>query len=122
LEGYERLLKLNAKIRDIDIILSKLPHHGDDPAFSKLAKQLEKMRESSLKKAARFASSIEDNESFPIEADKLSAKLIQKRFKKTAGALTKALKKASADSCQRTQELGRAAQIERGLSKTTIHA
>lgn len=93
LEGYERLLKLNAKIRDIDIILSKLPHHGDDPAFSKLAKQLEKMRESLLKKAARFASSIKDNKSFPIEADKLSAKLIQKRFKKTASALTKALKK-----------------------------
>jgi len=93
LESYENLLRLNAKVRDIDIILSKLPHHGDDPAYSKLATQFNKMRESSLKKATGFASSIKGMKSFSIEADKLSNPMIQKRFKKTATALTKRLKK-----------------------------
>jgi CHAD domain-containing protein len=93
LESYENLLRLNAKVRDVDIILSKLPHHGDDPTYSKLARQFNEMRESSLKKATRFASSIKGMERFSIEADKLSNPMIQKRFKKTASALTKRLKK-----------------------------
>jgi CHAD domain-containing protein len=93
LEDHEKLLRLNAKVRDIDIILSKLPRHGDDPAYSNLAKQLNEIRESSLKKAQRFAASLKDGKSFPVEADKLTASLIQKRFKKTASALTKTLKR-----------------------------
>jgi CHAD domain-containing protein len=61
LESHQKLLRLNARVRDIDIIiLSKLRDHGDDPAYAKLAKPLKKMRESSLKKAQRFAESIED--------------------------------------------------------------
>jgi CHAD domain-containing protein len=92
LETHEKLMRLNARVRDIDIILSKLPHQGDDPAFSKLAKRLKKTRESSLKKAQRFAESIKDKTSLPIETRKLSEPVIQKRFKKTAKALTKTLK------------------------------
>ncbi len=92
LESHEKLLRLNARVRDIDIILSKLPHHGDDPAYSKLAKQLKKMRESSLEKAQRFAESIKDKTSLPIETRNLSEPIIQKRFKKTAKALTETLK------------------------------
>lgn len=92
LESHEKLLRLNAKVRDLDIILSKLPHHGDDPAYAKLAKQLQEMRESSLKRAQRFAESINDKTSFHIETPKLSEPIIQKRFKKTAKALTKTLR------------------------------
>jgi CHAD domain-containing protein len=92
LEEHERLMRLNARVRDIDIILSKLPHYGDDPSCSKLAKQLEKARESSLEKAQRFAESIKDKASLPIETRKLSEPLIQKRFKKTSKALTETLK------------------------------
>jgi CHAD domain-containing protein len=93
LEGYEKLLRLNAKVRDVDIILSKLPHHGDDPSFSKLARQLKQIRETSLKRAKRFASSIKGKENFSVEANELSSPLIQKRFRKTASTLTKTLKK-----------------------------
>jgi CHAD domain-containing protein len=93
LESYERLLRLNAKVRDIDIVLSKLPHHGDDPGYAKLAKQLKAMRESSIKKAQRFASAIKDKKDFSIHANELSASLIQKRFKKTTSTLAKRLKK-----------------------------
>jgi CHAD domain-containing protein len=45
LESYAKLLRLNAKVRDVDIILAKLPHHGDDPNFSILATQLKEIRD-----------------------------------------------------------------------------
>ena len=92
LESYRKLLRLNAKVRDVDIILAKLPHHGDDPVFSKLVGQLRQIRESSLKRAKRFASSIKGNKDFSVEAKELSSPLIQKRFRKTASTLTKTLK------------------------------
>jgi CHAD domain-containing protein len=93
LESYEKLLRLNAKVRDVDIVLSKLSHHGDDPAYAKLAEQLNNIREASIKKARGFASSIGDKADLSIHTKGLSAPLIQKRFKKTANALAKKLKK-----------------------------
>jgi CHAD domain-containing protein len=91
LERYAKLLRLNAKVRDVDIILAKLPQHGDDPVFSILATQLKEIRESSLKRAKRFASSIKGKD-FSVEARELSSPIIQKRFRKTANTLTKTLK------------------------------
>jgi CHAD domain-containing protein len=93
LEGCDKLLRLNAKVRDIDIVLSKLPRHGDDPAYAKLAIRLKNTREASLKKAQQIASSIEDKKDMPINAKEISAPLIQKRFKKTTDTLAKKLKK-----------------------------
>jgi CHAD domain-containing protein len=93
LENYEWLLKLNAKVRDIDIVLSKLPHHGDDPKYAKLAKQLNAKRESSIDKAKRFASSLKDERALPVHTNDLSGPQIQSRFKKTASTLAKRLKK-----------------------------
>jgi CHAD domain-containing protein len=92
LESCEKLLKLNAEVRDIDIVLSKLSHHGDDPAYAKLATRLNKTREASIKKAQKFAASLEKKEDLPILPKELSAPLIQKRFKKTANTLAKKLK------------------------------
>ena len=91
LESYAKLLRLNAKVRDVDIILAKLPSHGDDPNFSIIATQLKEIRESSLKRAARFASSIKGKD-FSFQARELSSPIIQKRFRKTTSALTKTLK------------------------------
>jgi CHAD domain-containing protein len=92
LESYAKLLRLNAKVRDVDIILAKLPNHGDDPNLSILATQLKEIRESSLKRAKRFASSIKGKKDFSVEARELSSPVIQKRFRKTAKTLTKTLK------------------------------
>jgi len=91
LEGYAKLLRLNAKVRDVDIILAKLPNHGDDPNLSILATQLKEIRESSLKRAKRFASSIKGKD-FSVQARELSSPIIQKRFRKTTSTLTKTLK------------------------------
>jgi CHAD domain-containing protein len=93
LESYERLFKLNAKVRDLDIVLSKLPPHEDDPAYAKVMKRLNKDRESSLKKAQRFASSIKDKKNRSVATDDLPGSAIQKRFKKTANSLSKSLRK-----------------------------
>jgi CHAD domain-containing protein len=92
LESYAKLLRLNAKVRDVDIILSKLPRHGDDPNLSKLATQLKQIRESCLKRAKRFASSIKGKEDVSVQAKALSSPLILKRFRKTTSSLTKTLK------------------------------
>ena len=92
LESYAKLLRLNAKVRDVDIILAKLPYHGDDPNFSIIATQLKESRESSLKRAKRFASSIKGKKDFSVEPRDLSSPLIQKRFRKTTSSLTKTLK------------------------------
>lgn len=92
LESYRKLLRLNAKVRNVDIILAKLPQHSDDPIFSKLASKLKEIRESSLKRGRRFASSIKNKKDFPVEAKELSSPVIQKRFRKTANILTKTLR------------------------------
>jgi len=60
--------------------------------LSILATQLKQIRESSLKRAKRFASSIKGKEEISVEAKELSSPLIQKRFRKTANTLTKTLK------------------------------
>ncbi len=58
LESYAKLLRLNAKVRDVDIILAKLPHHGDDPNFSIIATQLKESRESKAKRTYPFGPEI----------------------------------------------------------------
>jgi CHAD domain-containing protein len=93
LENCDKLLRLNAEARDIDIVLSKLPHHGDDPAYAKLAVRLNNTREASIKKARQIASLIEIKKDLPIHPKEISAPLIQKRFKKSTDALAKRLKK-----------------------------
>ena len=92
LDGLEKLLKLNAKVRDTDIVLSKLPNHGDSPEFSEFAKKLKNRRESSLKKAERFASSFKDNKGIALDAKDISPSALQKRFAKTANGLAEKLK------------------------------
>lgn len=92
LDNFQRLLKLNAEARDTDIILSKLPHHGDDPAFSKLAKSLTESRKSSIRKAFRAASDVRDQTDTVVKTDDISSKKIQKRFKRAAKSLSKNLK------------------------------
>jgi CHAD domain-containing protein len=92
LESYAKLLRLNAKVRDVDIVLAKLPNHGDDPNLSILATHLKQIRESSLKRAKRFASSIKGKKDVIVEAKELPSSLIQKRFRKATSSLTKTLK------------------------------
>lgn len=92
LDGLQKLLKLNATVRDADIVLSKLPNHGDSPDFSKLATKLNIKRESSLKKARQTAYSIKDEKGITFDAKDVSSAVLQKRFAKTTRVLTKKLR------------------------------
>jgi CHAD domain-containing protein len=87
LANYKRLLRLNAKVRDLDIVLSKVSEFKDDPANKQLLKDLRKSRDSELKKAHRFASSIEEDLGFSLRASDLSGGSLRKRFNKSAGDL-----------------------------------
>jgi CHAD domain-containing protein len=87
LASYKRLLRLNAKVRDLDIVISKLSEFKDDPANKQLLKDLRKSRESELKKASRFASSIEDEKGFSLRASDLSGGALRKRFNKSEDGL-----------------------------------
>lgn len=91
LDGLQELLKLNTRVRDTDIILSKLPNHGDTQEFSEFAKKLKNQRESSLKKAERFASSFKDK-SIAVDPRDISPSTLQKRYTKTANGLANKLK------------------------------
>ena len=88
LANYERLLKLNAKVRDLDIVLSKLSSYKDDPAYGQVVRNLRTSRESELKQARKFASPIKDAEGFSLRANDLSGSTLRKRFNKTTGKLT----------------------------------
>jgi CHAD domain-containing protein len=87
LTNYERLLKLNAKVRDLDIVLSKMSSYKDDPAYSQLVRNLKKSRESELKPARRFASSTIGDKGLSLRANDLSGSTLRKRFSKSADRL-----------------------------------
>jgi CHAD domain-containing protein len=87
LANYKRLLRLNAKVRDLDIVLSKLSDYKNNSTNGQLLKDLRKSRDSELKKAQRFASSIEADEGFSIRASDLSRGSLRKHFSKSAGEL-----------------------------------
>ncbi len=84
LANHEKLLKLNAKVRDLDIVLSKMKDEGAD---SQTVRTLRKSRESELKKVRQFASSTKDDESFSLRASDLSGSMLRKRFSKSADKL-----------------------------------
>src|SRR5712692_1095524 len=90
---YEKLMKLNAPVRDLDIILSKIPTQADDPANPRIAKSLTEVRGSALKPARRFASSIENKESLSIQARDLSDSALEKRLNKTSRKLFTSMEK-----------------------------
>jgi len=92
LDELKKLLKLNASVRDTDIVLSKLPNHGDSPEFSKLSKKLNAEREASLKKARRVASSLKVEKGPTLDVRDISSSTLQKRFLKTTNELTKKLR------------------------------
>jgi len=82
ISDYQKLLKLNAKVRDMDIILSKIATYEGDNDISQLVKKLEKNRESDLKAAQKFAASLVRSDEFEVEPNRLPPSALRKRFSK----------------------------------------
>lgn len=93
LSDYEKLLRLNAEVRDLDIVLSKMVAHDEEPSHRDLMKKLREGRESGLKKAQRFASSVRDEAGLSVQANDFSSSSLRKRFKKTVAQLSEKMAK-----------------------------
>ena len=87
ISNHEKLLKLNARVRDLDIILSKMSSEKNDPDYSEIVKDLSKSRESELKRIRSFGFSVKDEKGFSLRASDLSGSVIRKRFSKSADKL-----------------------------------
>ena len=82
LKDYGKLLRLNAEVRDLDIILSKLSVDKPNMASNSLVDDLNKARKSNLKRARRFASSVKNPQSLSIQAKDISSSTLRRRFSK----------------------------------------
>ena len=93
LERIQKLISLNAKVRDLDIIIPRAVARKNDPEYARLAKNLENARRLALKPALEFASSIEDAKQPSIRAKNLSNADAQKRFNKITRRLNSRISK-----------------------------
>lgn len=84
---FEKLISLNAKVRDLDLVLSRVSTRDQNPESSQLSKSLGKAREESLKPAVEFASAIRPKSGLAIRTVDLSNKSLSKRFNKITDTL-----------------------------------
>lgn len=75
-------MKVNAHTRDLDIIISKVPQRNQGQKHGKLTKQLEKLRDSSLKPGLRLARSLKGHFRSPVRPKDLSDSELRDRFDK----------------------------------------
>ncbi len=79
---YEKLMRLNADTRDLDIIISKVEQRNQRQKQGNLAKELKKLRDSSLKPGLRLARSLKGHSRLPVRPKDLSDSELRDRFDK----------------------------------------
>src|SRR5215467_11354426 len=92
-ERIEELISLNAKVRDLDIIISRAAARKTDPEYAKLVKSLEGARRSALKPAIEFASSIQEVKQPSTHGNDFSNAEARKRFTKLTRRLNSKISK-----------------------------
>ena len=83
----KKLMKVNASVRDQDIILSKLSMYKQNPAYERLIQDLRKSRKSHLEQAKELASSVQKNPAPRVKPSDLSDSLLQRRYNKVVRKL-----------------------------------
>lgn len=91
-EGLEELIKRNATIRDIDIILSKISSRSDATAYEQLVRQLSEQRTDRLRSSLRVVESVMDLARPSINQEDLSDDILQIRFEKVNRKLESKIK------------------------------
>lgn len=81
----KELMKVNASVRDQDIILSKLSTYKQNPTYERLVEDLRKSRKSHLEQAKELAFSVQKNPGPRIKPRDLSEPTLQKRHDKVIG-------------------------------------
>lgn len=79
---YEILLRLNAKVRDLDIILSRAAARSNDSGYAEFAKSLSDSRKAAAQPAVHFASSLGSARSLSIDENDIPNITLRRRFDK----------------------------------------
>jgi CHAD domain-containing protein len=84
----KKLMRVNASVRDRDIILSKLSTYKQNPAYERLITDLRKSRKSDLSQAKDLASSVQKIAGLHVKPSNLSDSLLEKRYNKIVRKLS----------------------------------
>ena len=84
----KKLMKVNASVRDRDIILSKLSMYKQNPAFEGLIGDLRKSRKAHLEEAKELALSIQKSPGLRVKPRDFSGSVLQKRYDKVVRKLS----------------------------------
>ena len=84
----KKLMKVNASVRDQDIILSKLSMYKQSPTYERLIDDLRKSRKSHLEQAKELALSVQKNPGPRVKPKDLSEPILQKRYSKVVRKLS----------------------------------
>ncbi len=83
----KRLMKVNASVRDQDIILSKLSTYKQNATYERLIEGLRKSRKSHLEQAKELALSVQKNPGPRVKPRDLSDTILQRRYNKVVRKL-----------------------------------
>lgn len=78
----KKLMKVNASVRDWDIVLSKLSTHKKNASYDHLIENLRKTRKSNLEEAYELALAVEKSTGLQVKSRDLSNSSLQKRYDK----------------------------------------
>ena len=81
-EELEELIRRNATVRDIDIILSKISARNGGTNYEQLVRQLSEQRRDRLRSSLRLVGSVGKLTRPSINAEDLSDEILQRRFEK----------------------------------------
>ena len=84
----KKLMKVNASVRDQDIILSKLSTYKQNPTYERLMEERRRSRKSHLEQAKELALSVQKNPAPRVKPRDLSEPTLQKRHDKVVGKLS----------------------------------
>jgi CHAD domain-containing protein len=84
----KKLMKVNASVRDQDIILSKLSAYKQNPAYERLIEDLRKSRKFHLEQAKELAMSVQKNPGPRVKPRDLSELTLQRRYSKVVRKLS----------------------------------
>lgn len=91
-EGLEELIKRNATVRDIDMILSKVSARNDATTYEQLVRRLSEQRRHGLSSSLRLVGSVMKLTRPSINAKDLSDDILQRRFEKVNRKLESKIK------------------------------
>jgi CHAD domain-containing protein len=83
----KELMKVNASVRDQDIILSKLSMYKQSPTYERLTESLRKSRKSHLDQAKELALSVQKDPGPRVKPRDLSDPILQRRYNKVVRKL-----------------------------------